>query len=199
MRARSIASKTWIESQPPSLLLLGVATRAEWSDCPRKLQTRYSAHTLLQQNHTRKPIIQVPKVNTAHTPFVISNAISGSPKRACLPYLRRLHALPSMALLSPQTRNKTKPTDLDTHPYPRPYVLPFSEPSHSASPPHLHPPIQAQTGCSMDFASYLRHGYNHIANSHVLSSCSGGSQVVGRQMKVSPPLGAVQVRKDVGG
>ena len=62
-------SKTCIESQPPSLFPVGVAAhihvRLKNVAFPIEL-------TLLEQDHSSEPVIQVPEVDTAHTTFVVS-------------------------------------------------------------------------------------------------------------------------------
>ena len=62
-------SKTCIESQPPSLFPVGVAThihvRFKKDVFPIEL-------TLLEKDHPSEPIIQVPEVDTAYTTFVVS-------------------------------------------------------------------------------------------------------------------------------
>ena len=62
-------SKTCIESQPPSLFPVGVAAHIHVR--PKKVAFPVEP-TLLEKNHSSKPIIQVPEVDTAHTTFVVS-------------------------------------------------------------------------------------------------------------------------------
>lgn len=74
VRPRSMASKTWIESQTPSALPPGVAAVAlsalfhVVSSWPGPAGQR---RTLLEQNNAGKSIVQVPEVDTAHTALVV--------------------------------------------------------------------------------------------------------------------------------